>query len=551
VSKVVTTHVVPPDAVADYLQPRDGLVVEAAAGDGHFVLGRGPFTEYERIVSIGSADVDGERGDHDGQVTVTETIVYRIAVPIWGFLFARPVRRALRNPSPTPRRAWWMPPDHLDARAASGLSLLCVFSVLGGYLGTLLSQTNTFFKEEFGSTDGQIGTMLAVVRIGALLALAVVALADRRGRRWVLLGSALAGCVITATGALAPSLVWLGISQTLARAFATALILVISIMAVEEMPAGSRAFAVSLLTASAALGGGMCVMLLSVAGLGEAAWRVLFVVPLAAIPAVVRLGRRIPETHRFTTANARGSTGGGADSPGDGAAPRRWWRIPKGLDRGRLALLSVSGLALAVFAIPASAFLNEYLRTERHFSTGAIIVFQLATNTPGGVGIVVGGKLADRRGRRLVGAVGLAAGVGFSLATYLVAGWSIWLFSLLASLIGAMAIPALAVYGPELFPTHLRGSANGIINLASVVGSAVGLLLAGRLADQMSSLGPAMAVLALGPLVVIGLVLLRYPETASVELEHLNPDDAPLSRELLALDGLDLLPQRYPPHTNE
>ena len=204
-----------------------------------------------------------------------------------------------------------------------------------------------------------------------------------------------------------------------------------------------------------------------------------------------------------------------------------------------------------MFAVPASAFMNEYLRTERHFSTGAIIVFQLATNTPGGLGIVVGGKLADRRGRRIVGAIGLTAGVGFSLATYLVAGWSIWLFSLLASLVGAMAIPALAVYGPELFPTHLRGSANGIINLASVVGSAAGLFLAGRLSDQLSSLGPAMAVLALGPLVVIALVLLRYPETASLELEQLNPDDAPLSRELLALDGMDLLPQRYPPHTED
>ncbi|HEY5156219.1 MAG TPA: MFS transporter [Acidimicrobiales bacterium] len=545
-SKVVTTRVVPREAVAAFLQPRDGLVLEAVepgsdAVDGRFVLSRGPFLAYERVVTHQPARADdGSAPDNEVEVEVTETITYQMAVPIWGFLFARPVRRALRNPRP--RRAWWMPPDLLDARATSGLSRLCVFSVLAGYLGTLLSQTNTFFKEDFGSTDGQIGTMLAVVRVGALLALAVVALADRRGRRWVLLASALAGCVITATGALAPNLVWLGVSQTIARAFATALILVISIIAVEEMPAGSRAFAISLLTATAALGGGICVMMLGIAGLGPGAWRVLFVVPVVAIPVVVRLGRHLPETHRFAAAETRGAPV---------SRRRRWWRIPEGLDRGRLALLSLSGLALSVFAIPASAFLNEYLRTERHFTTGAIIVFQLATNTPGGLGIVVGGKLADRRGRRMVGAVGLAAGVGFSLATYLVAGWPIWLFSLLAALIGAMAIPALAVYGPELFPTHLRGSANGIINLASVVGSAAGLFLAGRLADRLSSLGPAMAVLALGPVVVIGLVLFRYPETASVELEQLNPDDAPLSRDLLALDGLDLLPQRYPPHTDE
>ena len=78
----------------------------------------------------------------------------------------------------------------------------------------------------------------------------------------MLILSAVAGCVLTATGALAPDLAWLGVSQTVARAFSTALTLVISIMAVEEMPAGSRAFAVSVLTATAALGAGICVMLL-------------------------------------------------------------------------------------------------------------------------------------------------------------------------------------------------------------------------------------------------------------------------------------------------
>jgi MFS family permease len=530
VSKVVTTHLVPAGDVDRFLRPRKGLVEEQADGEGHFVLASGPFRDYERSVRFtpgpGPAD----------EVAVTETVTYQLALPVWGLLFSRGVRRAMRR-TDQDHRSWWMPPDHLDARAATVLSLLCVFSILGGYLGTLLSQTNTFFKEEFGSTDGQIGSMLAIVRVGALLALAVVALADRRGRRWVLLGSAVAGCLITATGALAPSLALLGVSQTLARAFSTALILVISIIAVEEMPAGSRAFAISLLTASAALGAGACVMMLAVAGLGPAAWRVLYAVPLLVVPVVVRLGRRLPETRRFSITETR---------------HRSWWRPPAGIDRGRLALLAISGLAFSLFAVPASAFLNEYLRTERHFATTTIIVFQLATNSPGGLGIVVGGKLADHRGRRLIGAVGLATGVGFTLATYLVGGWAIWAFSLCAAVFGAMAVPALAVYGPELFPTHLRGSANGMINLASVVGSATGLFLAGWLSDRLSSLGTAMTVLAAGPLVVIALVLLRYPETASLELEELNPEDSPLTRDLFALDGIDpdVLPERYPPHTD-
>jgi MFS family permease len=82
------------------------------------------------------------------------------------------------------------------------------------------------------------------------------------------------------------------------------------------------------------------------------------------------------------------------------------------------------------------------------------------------------------------------------------------------------------VYGPELFPTSLRAKANGLITLGSVVGSAVGLTLAGRMADRWGSMGPGMAILAAGPLVVALLVVLLYPETAHLELEELNPEDA-------------------------
>jgi hypothetical protein len=77
-----------------------------------------------------------------------------------------------------------------------------------------------------------------------------------------------AACVLAATGAVAPDLAWLGISQTAARTAATAMAIVIGIYAIEEMPAGSRAFAVSVLAMPAALGAGMCVAVLPLADLG-------------------------------------------------------------------------------------------------------------------------------------------------------------------------------------------------------------------------------------------------------------------------------------------
>ena len=325
--KIVTTHVVRSDQVAHYLRPRDDLVIERDDGDARVRPGVGTLRPLPPLGPVEPARTTGARR-RAGQVALTETISYHLAIPVWRPLFALPVRGLLRQPhhpadeddepTGTGHRPWWAPPDHFDARVSVGLSLMCVFAVLSGYLGALLSQTNTYFRQDFGVSEGAVGVMLAATRVGALLALVIVALADRRGRRWVLILSAVAGCALTATGALVPDLAWLGISQTVARAFSAALTLVISIMAVEEMPAGSRAFAVSVLTATAALGAGICVMLLKLADLGPWAWRLLYLVPLPAIPVCLRLGRQLPETERFERHRAR-------HPPGPDAVARRRW----------------------------------------------------------------------------------------------------------------------------------------------------------------------------------------------------------------------------------
>jgi MFS family permease len=111
------------------------------------------------------------------------------------------------------------------------------------------------------------------------------------------------------------------------------------------------------------------------------------------------------------------------------------------------------------------------------------------------------------------------------VAMVLSAGWSMWALSMAGAIVGAATVPALGVYGPELFPTGLRGKANGIISLLGVAGGVVGLLAAGYLFDRWDRLGPALAVLAIGPALMALLVLFGYPETAHRELEELNPED--------------------------
>ena len=491
----VAREVVDDAGLARWLTPFDGLLREKPAGDGRFELDEGPFRSYERQVTVAPAD--------DGRHAVTSTVDFRLAVPYVGWIVAKPVAIWLRRPGAP--RPWWGPPDRLDARAAGVLGTLCGASIIGGYLGTSITQTITFASDDFGYVDDRPQAVaLATVRIAVVLSLALVALADRRGRRKLLVAAALGGIVFSATTALAPSLEAYTASQILTRGCSTALAVLIAVVAAEEMPAGARAFGVSVLGMCAALGAGMCVMALPLADVDEGGWRVLFVLPLLGLPLLRDVWRRLPESRRFGAPHAH------AHVAGHGA---------------RLGLLAFSALLLNLFTAPASQLQNEFLRDERAWSAVTISAFTLLTNTPAGIGVVVGGRLADVRGRRRVAAVGLIGGVGGTVAMYFSFGAALWVWSLVAAVIGGATLPALGVYGPELFPTGLRARANGLIALAAVVGSSTGLVTAGVLSDRLGGLAPALTVLAIGPALLVVLVLTRYPETARVALEDLNPED--------------------------
>ena len=488
------------DEVSVYERPRDDIVAEADLGGGVFGQAKGPFASYERRLTT------EPKGD---LVEITEITEFKLAVPVWKIVLNPLVKRELARRRPEGSQAWWAPSDRLDQRTASVLGMLALLSVLAGFLGSLLSQTITFVAEDFGADKSAQGVTLAAVRIGVLLALVLVALADRRGRKTILIRAALAGCIVAATAALTANLWGYGISQTIARGLSTAMALLIGVAAAEETPAGSRAYAASVLALCAALGAGMVVWMIPIADLAVSAWRIIYLVPLLAIPAVIAIGRHLPETKRFEVYRERDMS----------TAPNI------GRRRRRIALLGSSAFLTAMFAAPASQFQNEFLRTERGYSGVKISLFQLTTNTPAGIGVFVGGHLADVRGRRLVGAVALIGGTVFTVVRYAGFGWVMWVAGILGTVIGAAIIPTLGVYGPEMFGTADRGWSNGVLTTIGVAGSALGLIAVGVLTDNVTTFGTTFAILALAPLTVAALVLTLYPETARRELEDLNPED--------------------------
>jgi MFS family permease len=489
VATVVVVH--PADAGPILRQPRDDAMVrEQPDGVDRFVAEEGPYRSYERTLT----EADG---------TITERISFRVAAPFWGLLFVPGFRRTLRRS--TPSAPWWAPPERLDARATRVLGLLCSLMIVQGYLGTLMTQTATFAADEFeASTTAQSGA-LATTRAGVLIAVVILATADRVGRRRAVTLAAGVGTVLSAAGALAPDLAVLTGSQVLARGFSTALLLLIYIVSAEEMPAGSRAYAFSLLTMTAALGAGMCLWLIPVADLAEPAWRFLYVAPLLFLPLLRAVLRDLPETRRFASPHVEAPVAGHG---------RRFW------------LLASTGLLLAAFSSPASQLLNEFLRDERGYSAAKVALFTMVTVTPASIGVVAGGRLADMRGRRLVASVGIGLGVLLTVVQFAQAGWLMWVWAVGSNVPAGLAVPSYMVYKSELFPTSLRGRLGGVVEAFTVAGSAAGLLLVGALVDGGRSYGEAFGWLAIGPLVALVIVLVAFPETAHRSLEDINPEDA-------------------------
>ena len=499
---VSSTTIVDATGVERLRQCRHDIVDEQLeAADDHSVMfsaTRSPFATYRRALTIQALG--------DDRFEVEHRVDYTWSLPLWWALFALPTRRLLRRPPG--KSPWWAPPDTFDQRAATVLGLLCTVSVIAGYLGTVITQTITFASDEFGNSKGVQGVVLALTRVGVILSLVLLAAADRRGRRTITLGATVAACSFTVLGALSPSIWVLGLTQTIARGITTALALVIVVVAAEELPAGSRAYGVSVLALTAGLGSGMAVWVLPLADLGERAWRLIYILPILGLPLTRYVARRLPETARFER----------------GARTAHITRPSSTINRQRLALLAVSAFLVLLFRAPASQLQNEFLRDERGFSAARIALFTIVTSTPVGLGVLIGGRLSDVRGRRIVAAVGLIVGSLGTAIAFLVHGWPLWAWQLAGITIGGVTIPALGTYGPELFGTRARGRANGLITFAGMAGSSTGLIVAGVMSDHVG-LGKALLALSAGPLLVALLVIVRYPETARLELEELNPDD--------------------------
>ena len=488
--------------------PRDDLILEHQRPDGRFEQAEGPMAAYERTMT---AHPDG---------SVDEVTRYRIGLPWFGWVFAPFVWHSLRNRpaagQPNGHQPWWAPPDRLTPDQILVIGLLAAASMCAAFTNTLFTQTVGFAAKTFDVSNSAQGNAGTVVRLAIVLGLPFALLADRLGRRRMIQFLAFVAPAVCSLGALAPNFAVLTATQAVGRSLGLVMDLLIAVMAAEIMPRNSRAYAVSVLAMAGGLGAGICVMSLRVADVAPEAWRWVYVLALIWMIVAVDLARRLPETRRFLDHSARHTSASTTAT----VAPA------PGMPRRRLGVQAAALFFANLFVAPASLFQNRYLDEVRGYSGGGIALFTLVTQTPAGLGILLGGRIADRSGRRVLGAVSAILGVGLVLASFAVGGWPMWASALVGGIVGGAAVPALGVYRAEMFPTGQRSAAGYWVTAAALCSGAIGLQITGYFLDRGNSHARVLGALALGQIAVAFIVLRWFPETAHRELEELNPQDA-------------------------
>jgi MFS family permease len=422
---------------------------------------------------------------------------------------------------PPTRLYGWRHPAILTA---AGLAVAAGFAQFG-VTTTLADVAKAFGQPGTGSSvTAQVGLSfttlglgLGIIRLAAVGSLPLAGLADRLGRRRVLLGCSALGLAIAASAGLSPGYWWFVALFAASRPMLTATNAITGVIAAEETSTSDRAKAIALVAAAYGTGAGLTAIIRGVAG-DALSFRGLFallLIPLALLPL---LGRRLEEPERFERARA------GAPRPtGTTGHDRRvLGRVPAAF-RGRLTLLFVLAFAFAFIQGPATSLLFVYTESVLDLPRSATALMVVAAGVLGLGGLLAGRWASDHLGRRRTAS---STQVVVALAGMLTYSGSVAgaVTGYLTSIVAMSAFaPAAGALGAELFPTRIRGTVAGWVSVAGVLGAVAGLLSFGLLADGLQSFGAA-AVLVATPVALVAPLFTRLPETRGLELEESAPE---------------------------
>lgn len=404
-----------------------------------------------------------------------------------------------------PKRPDWLGPTVVATAVLAvfaGMAQFGVTAVFGDVAEAFGEAGTSDAAGQVGLSATTVGIGLAVIRLAGAGSLIGASLADRAGRRRVLLGVTTLGLLLTLAATAMPGY-WLFVAViALARPLLSTTNALTVVVAAEETGAGGRAWAIAFVGAAYALGSGAISVLRGV--VEGADHRVILALAAAPVVLIPLVARRVEEPPR-------------ARDLSHPAVPVRLGSVPSQW-RGRVALMAGLAAGIALVTGPAFTYLFVYGENVLGFSSGRMALLVLAAGPTGLVGLLVGRAAADRLGRRVTAAVAtalvaLAAALAYSGSSAVFAAG--YLATITAS--GAFG-PAKGALVNEVVPTAHRATTNGWVAAAGVIGAVAGLGLFGALADLMGGYPAASRVLFL-PVLPAVLLYSRLPETRGLELD--------------------------------
>ena len=390
-----------------------------------------------------------------------------------------------------------------------------------GYAFTILGVGAPFIAKSFALDQTEIARMYAWISLNAFGALFLARMADRVGRRRILIVSLIITPVCSALAALSYNINWFIFFEILAYAAVGATFASSFVMLAEALPIADRAKGQGYALFAISCGGGLCVILAPILAHFGWSWRWLLAVPAVGIVLLPVIIRAIPESERWQRAAASGVT-----------RSSHFYDVFSPTWRRRTIPLFAAVLMGEFSGAGIAAWPFYHATTEVGLSSAMTSMVMLVGGTLGIIGLVIGAWASERYGRvKSIVVLGLATMLG-SLAYY----WGppthfrspmLWLIvgQTWLSAAGRGSVVASNSAATELFPTALRGTIMGWIGLCVAIAAVAAQITISALAKPLGGLSNVVGWLSL---LLIPTAVIWYffiEETQGLSLESSAHED--------------------------
>jgi putative MFS transporter len=406
--------------------------------------------------------------------------------------------------------------DPMTPYARTLFALLAAVVLVEGFDVNLANVVLPLVGREFGAGPASLGRGLSIVALGAVAAFFAIRIADRVGRRPVLLVSVGAFSLLTLATAFAPDFRSFVALQFCARIALVTQITVAYVLIGETLPAAIRGRVVAMLAACGSLGAALPAFLLEpfiAAGWG---WRGLFAIgatPVLVLPLIWKLVREseVFESARLAT---------GVREP---TIREQFAQFLAPALRRRFAAASAMWFLVNFWAATAAFFFTYYVFQQRQWTPHDLQVVAPFALAGAVLGYVGSGLLMDALGRRRAAAALFVAGTIVTVTCY----QSTSFLAIAVSWVAVQALqgvwPVAYVFTSELFPTHLRAAANGLTNnFLGRWGQVAAPALVGVGAEALGGIDRAVTMFAFVNLLALPIVLWGLPETRGTDLHDVR-----------------------------